>query len=822
MNSAPVQPGEILANKYRVERILGVGGMGVVVQATHVHLDERVALKFMLPEAMANAEVAGRFLREARMAVKLKSEHVAKVMDVGTLESGSPYIVMEYLEGTDLNQLLERHGPLPFADVAEYVIQACDAIAEAHSLGIVHRDLKPANLFLTHRADGAPLVKVLDFGISKANQLGDAGGGMTKTAAMMGSPYFMSPEQMRSAKDVDARSDVWSVGVIIYQLLTARLPFESDTLGGIMAAVFTEDPRMLSTYRPDVPHAFEAIVRRCLQRDPSARAQNVGEIAMTLAPYAPARAKPIADRVVALVGAGAGQPLDADHDIAGAYPQAGGSQAPAPAVGPADPVVLGAGPTTGALTVTPIPACRKRQERARGIAAGVVAVLIAGGRGGMVGGRSAERSLGGSGAGARGRSAAPVAAAPTADPDGDRRGERPRRPPPQPPPSPRPSRRPLQDRAGRGRSRWRGRRPPPPARPVAIAPPRVRPHRTQEERPRRPQLSPGDPVKRAFLSSPRARGAPRRPRRPRAQGSSDLAAAQGLFDAAKQLVAQGKLAEACPKFLASFRFDPKPGTMVNLADCYEKNGQTASAWARYLEAATLAQRAGQAEREQYAKEHAAALEPKVARLSIAAAAAPGLEVLRDGKIDAAILGTPVPVDPGKHLIEARAPGKKTWSKDGRRPRRPRRASRSRSPPWRTLPQARLPGRSHTLLPSRPPPPRGTSLRRRAHSLASRWASRCSRPGAPASSPARSRVAWRSPSTPASPRCRTAGVCVNQDSAIAGYHVLGTVADVGLIVGGALAATGIVLVVTAPKASAAKQAWVTPVVGPGFVGVKGRF
>jgi eukaryotic-like serine/threonine-protein kinase len=332
-DAAPVSPGDILAGKYRVDRVLGVGGMGVVVQATHIQLDQRVALKFMLPEAMANAEVAGRFLREARLAVKLKSEHVAKVMDVGTLESGSPYIVMEYLQGTDLNQVLEKHGPLPFADVAEYVIQACDAVAEAHGLGIVHRDLKPANLFLARRADGSPLVKVLDFGISKANQLGEAGGAMTKTATMMGSPFFMSPEQMRSAKDVDQRSDVWSMGVVLYQLLTARLPFESDTLGGIMAAVLQDDPSMLSIYRPDVPHAFEAIVRRCLQRDRNARAQNVGEIAMTLAPYAPPRAKAIADRVVALAGAGMGRgtqimtsPLAAAGAITGSGPSTGSGQ----------------------------------------------------------------------------------------------------------------------------------------------------------------------------------------------------------------------------------------------------------------------------------------------------------------------------------------------------------------------------------------------------------------------------------------------------------------------------------------------------------------
>src|SRR5262249_31564500 len=151
------------------DRVLGAGGMGVVVLATHLQLDQRVALKFLLPEALANPQISGRFLREARAAVKLKSEHVAKVLDVGTLETGAPYIVMEFLHGHDLEEHLRERGALPLAELAEFVIHACDAIAEAHSLGIIHRDLKPANMFLTQRADGAPLVKVLDFGISKNN-----------------------------------------------------------------------------------------------------------------------------------------------------------------------------------------------------------------------------------------------------------------------------------------------------------------------------------------------------------------------------------------------------------------------------------------------------------------------------------------------------------------------------------------------------------------------------------------------------------------------------------------------------------------------------
>ncbi len=301
---APVKAGDVLAQKYRVDRVLGVGGMGVVVAATHLQLEQRVALKFMLPAAFANPEALSRFQREARAAVKLKSEHVARVLDVGTFQDGSPYIVMEFLEGTDLSDELEKRGPLPLPVVAEYIVQACDAMAEAHALGIVHRDLKPANLFLTRRADGSPLVKVLDFGISKSNPLTDSNGAlqMTKTTAILGSPLYMSPEQMKSSRSVDARTDVWSLGIIVYELLGGRTPFQSDTLGALMAMVMTEPHAPLETVRPDLPRDVCALVNRCLAKDPAYRPANVAELARGLAPYCPPRALPIVERVSTLLG----------------------------------------------------------------------------------------------------------------------------------------------------------------------------------------------------------------------------------------------------------------------------------------------------------------------------------------------------------------------------------------------------------------------------------------------------------------------------------------------------------------------------------------
>src|SRR3954454_18638740 len=219
-----IAEGRVLAGKYRIERVLGRGGMGVVVAAHHIHLDEKVAIKFLLPEAVANAEVLGRFVREARAAVRIKSEHVARVSDVGTLEGGEPYMVMEYLEGSDLAEWLLQRGALPVEQAVEFLLQASEAIAEAHALGIVHRDLKPANLFVVRRADGLLSIKVLDFGISKVTDASMAAGAATSTLALMGSPLYMSPEQMESARTADARSDIWSLGVILYELLTGACP----------------------------------------------------------------------------------------------------------------------------------------------------------------------------------------------------------------------------------------------------------------------------------------------------------------------------------------------------------------------------------------------------------------------------------------------------------------------------------------------------------------------------------------------------------------------------------------------------------------------
>jgi serine/threonine-protein kinase len=292
------EPGDVLAGKYRVERVLGVGGMGMVLAAHHLQLDERVALKFLLPETAANVEAVKRFVREARAAVKIKSDHVARVSDVATLENGAPYLVMEYLEGADLASELERRGPFSVEEAVEFVLQACEAIAEAHSLGIVHRDLKPANLFLTRRAGGVPWIKVLDFGISKLSRGPDVG--MTSTAAVMGSPLYMSPEQIRATREADARSDVWALGVILYELLCGRLPFKGDTLPQLSVNIAIEPPDPFPAL-VGVPAPLAAAVFRCLEKDRERRFANIAEFAQALAPFASKRAAHSIDRILAVL-----------------------------------------------------------------------------------------------------------------------------------------------------------------------------------------------------------------------------------------------------------------------------------------------------------------------------------------------------------------------------------------------------------------------------------------------------------------------------------------------------------------------------------------
>ncbi len=303
-SAAGVREGDVLAGKYRIERVLGVGGMGVVVAAHHIQLDEKVALKFLLQEALGNAEIVARFAREARAAVKIKSEHVARVSDVGTLPNGAPYMVMEYLDGGDLAAWLKERGPLHIEQAVEFVLQACEAIAEAHALGIVHRDLKPANLFCVRRADGRLSVKVLDFGISKMSQFGGSGpSAVTHATALMGSPLYMSPEQMRSAKEVNSQTDIWALGIVLFELLCGKPPFLAESLPELFHRVGGEPPPPLRGIRPEVPAGLEAVILRCLEKDRGQRYPNVAELAFALLPFAPHRGKASVERISGIIQA---------------------------------------------------------------------------------------------------------------------------------------------------------------------------------------------------------------------------------------------------------------------------------------------------------------------------------------------------------------------------------------------------------------------------------------------------------------------------------------------------------------------------------------
>jgi serine/threonine protein kinase len=295
-----VDIGDTLAGKYRVERVLGRGGMGYVVAARHIQLEQQLAIKILMPELCENEDAVARFLREARASVRIQNEHIARVLDVGTLDDGAPYMVMEFLEGRDVAKELEERHRLPVREAVDYILQASEALAEAHALGIVHRDLKPANLFRTRRSDGSVFIKVLDFGISKALVPDAKAVSLTSTQGLIGSPFYMSPEQVRKPKTVDTRSDIWSLGVILHELLSGSPPFTSDTPLSILAAVVTDPPPPIRTVRDDVPEGLEAVILKCLEKEPSRRFADIPEMAHALKPFAPENAAAAVARISAI------------------------------------------------------------------------------------------------------------------------------------------------------------------------------------------------------------------------------------------------------------------------------------------------------------------------------------------------------------------------------------------------------------------------------------------------------------------------------------------------------------------------------------------
>jgi serine/threonine-protein kinase len=290
--------GDLVAGKYRIGRLIGQGAMGAVFAAKHETMDRDVAVKMMWPEHTSSPHLVTRFFQEARAAARIENEHVARVFDVGLTDRGAPFLVLELLEGEDLAQVLASRSSIPVPEVVGWILEALEGVAEAHSLGLVHRDLKSANLFLARRRDGTSIVKVLDFGLSKDQRASGAGPSLTTTAAILGSPAYMAPEQLRSARTVDARADIWAVGVVLYELLAGGLPFPASNVADLCVAVLERDPEPLRPRRKEVPPALEDVVRRCLARDPAERFADVEALARALVPFAP----PGADGAAARIG----------------------------------------------------------------------------------------------------------------------------------------------------------------------------------------------------------------------------------------------------------------------------------------------------------------------------------------------------------------------------------------------------------------------------------------------------------------------------------------------------------------------------------------
>jgi serine/threonine-protein kinase len=293
--------GQVVAEKFVIQRVIGDGGLAVVLAAKHLALDQVVAIKCLRPSAMEKSVVVERFLREARLAAKISSDHVVRVFDVGRTAEGIPFMVMELLDGIDLRRTVET-GPLPFAEAVDYVLQACEALAEAHVAGIVHRDLKPENLFLAKRAAGSSIVKVLDFGISKyVPMTHDPNALRTQPAQFFGTPLYMSPEQLRSPTEVDARTDIWALGVTLFELVTGRLPFFAENLPQLCTVIASGRHLSLRQFRPDAPQNIELVIDKCLAKDPAERFQNVAELANELSLFGRSESVPRMKHVVAVI-----------------------------------------------------------------------------------------------------------------------------------------------------------------------------------------------------------------------------------------------------------------------------------------------------------------------------------------------------------------------------------------------------------------------------------------------------------------------------------------------------------------------------------------
>jgi serine/threonine-protein kinase len=367
-----LNPGEIIDGKYRIVRLIGEGGMGAVYEGENTRIHRRVAIKVLLASVAEQGEAVARFEREAQAAGRIGSEHIVEVLDLGTLPNGDRYLVMEFLDGEGLGGRIKNRGRLSPQELAPIAVQLLEGLAAAHGAGIIHRDLKPDNVFLLRSRGGkADFVKLLDFGISKFSQLsGDSGFSMTRTGAVMGTPYYMAPEQAKGARNLDHRVDIYAVGVIFYEALTGQVPFNADTFNELLFKIVLEEARPLVQVDPSIDPGFAAIVAKAMAREPVHRFQNASEMQQALASWS----------------SGHGSHLAAVL----APPDAAAKQHSAPSFGsqtrPEGPPTLGTGtPGTWAQSGTHLEADAPPKKSNTGLFAGLAVVgLIFIGGGGFV------------------------------------------------------------------------------------------------------------------------------------------------------------------------------------------------------------------------------------------------------------------------------------------------------------------------------------------------------------------------------------------------------------------------------------------------------
>jgi eukaryotic-like serine/threonine-protein kinase len=296
--------GAFIGEAYQYERVLAEGGMSIVVAARYIPANKRVAIKLLKPEMLTDRELMSRFAREARTAPRIKSRYCVKILDASADEKRGPFMVMEFLQGRGLRNLIDL-GPIALPTAVDFIGQVCDALASAHRLGIVHRDIKPENIFLVRDGDEGEEVRVLDFGISKvaASLPGSAGAeSLVATSAVLGSPLYMSPEQMRASTKLDARTDVWSLGVTLYEMLYGKPPFVAVTFAELCAQVLSSDAPQLGELCPALPRAATAAVMKALSRDPELRYRTIVDFAVALLPFASVKGRVQIEQLAAEYG----------------------------------------------------------------------------------------------------------------------------------------------------------------------------------------------------------------------------------------------------------------------------------------------------------------------------------------------------------------------------------------------------------------------------------------------------------------------------------------------------------------------------------------